>query len=102
MAVTVLATSQTGLAAPDVPPELTMATRKLWRDLLDCVKTRQRPFRDIEVAHRTVTVCHLGNIAVRTGKKVQWDPAKEQIIGDAELAKWATKAYRAPWKLPAA
>ena len=51
--------------------------------------------------HSVATLCHLGNIAVRTGKKVQWDPAKEQITGDAELAKWATKAYRAPWKLPA-
>jgi predicted dehydrogenase len=68
---------------------------------LDCIKTRKLPVCDVSVGHHSSVVCHLGNIAVRTGKKVQWDPAKEQIIGDAELAKWATRAYRAPWKLPA-
>jgi len=44
--------------------------------------------------------CHLGNIAVRTGRKIQWDPAKEMVVGDTEAAKLTTKEYRAPWKLP--
>ncbi len=67
---------------------------------LDCIKTRRLPVCDVAVGHHSAIVCHLGNIAVRTGKKVKWDPAAEQIVGDAELANWATKAYRAPWKLP--
>ena len=67
---------------------------------LDCIKTRKEPVCSVTVGHHSAVVCHLGNIAVRTGKKVQWDPVKEEITGDAELAKWATKAYRAPWKLP--
>jgi hypothetical protein len=45
-------------------------------------------------------MCHLGNIAIRSGKKIKWDPAKEVIVGDAEAAAMTTKEYRAPWKLP--
>jgi predicted dehydrogenase len=68
---------------------------------LACIKSRKPPICDVAIGHRSATVCHLGNIAVRTGKKINWDPVKEQITGDAELAKWADKPYRAPWKLPA-
>ena len=67
---------------------------------LDCIKTRKLPICDVAVGHRSATVCHLGNIAIRTGRKIQWDPAKEVIVGDAEAAKLTTKEYRAPWKLP--
>jgi hypothetical protein len=51
------------------------------------------------VGHRSATVCHLGNIAVRSGKVIRWDPNTEQIL-DAELARWVSKPYRPPWKLP--
>jgi hypothetical protein len=44
-------------------------------------------------------VCHLGNIAVRLGRPVRWDPAAETIIGDTEAAKWLTKEYRKPYRL---
>jgi len=72
------------------------------RNWLDCIKSRKLPICDVAIGHRSATVCHLGNIAVRTGKKVTWDPTKEEIVGDAELAKWTNKPYRAPWKLPEA
>jgi len=68
---------------------------------LDCIKNRKDPICSVDVGHRSATVCHLGNIAVRTGKKVNWDPKKQEIVGDAELAKWVSRPYRAPWKLPA-
>ena len=68
---------------------------------LECIKSRKLPICDVSIGHHSAVVCHLGNIAVRTGKKVTWDPVKEQIIGDTELSKWTTKAYRSPWKLPA-
>jgi len=67
---------------------------------LECIKTRQLPIADVEIGHRSATVCHLGNIAVRTNKKVTWNPARETIVGDAELAKWVSRPYRAPWRLP--
>ena len=53
-----------------------------------------------EVGHRSVTVCHLGNIALRSGLKLKWDPAKEQF-DDAEANKWLRREMRAPWKIEA-
>jgi predicted dehydrogenase len=67
---------------------------------LECIKSRKLPICDVAIGHRSATVCHLGNIAIRTGRKIQWDPVKETIVGDAEAAKLTTKEYRAPWKLP--
>ena len=66
---------------------------------LDCIKSRSKPICDVEIGHRSATVCHLGNIAVRTGQAITWDPATEQIINNPEAAKMIGKAYRAPWKL---
>src|SRR5262245_21754839 len=66
---------------------------------LECIKSRKLPICDAEIGHRSATVCHLGNIAIRTGKKRTWDPVKEEIVGDKEAATWVTKAYRSPWKL---
>lgn len=68
-------------------------------DFLHCVKTRQRPFRDIEVAHRTVTVCHLGNIAYWLNRRLKYDPVKEVIVGDEEANRWLGRPMRAPWHL---
>lgn len=67
---------------------------------LECIKTRKLPICDVAIGHRSATVCHLGNISIRTQKKIKWDPVKEQIVGDPEVAKWVHKPYRAPWKLP--
>jgi predicted dehydrogenase len=67
---------------------------------LECIKSRKDPICHAGVGHRSATVCHLGNIAVRTGKKITWDPEKEEVVGDAELGQWVDKPYRAPWKLP--
>jgi len=68
---------------------------------LDCIKSRKPPICEASIGHRSATMCHLGNIAIRTGKTIRWDPVKEEIVGDAETAKWTDKPYRAPWKLPA-
>ena len=70
------------------------------QDWLASIKSRKLPICDVAIGHRSATVCHLGNIAIRSGRKIQWDPAKEVIVGDAEAAKMTTKEYRAPWKLP--
>lgn len=67
------------------------------RNFLQCVKTRETPAADISIGHRSATVCHLGNIAVRTGKKIKWNPATETIDNDADAAKWLTKEYRKPY-----
>ena len=65
----------------------------------DCIQSRKPPICDVAIGHRSATVCHLGNIAVRTGRTLKWDPAKEQILGDSEAAKLLRYDYRAPWQL---
>ncbi len=69
-------------------------------NLLDCIKSRKLPICDVEIGHRSATVCHLGNIAVRLGRKITWDPTKEEIVGDSEAAAMLSRPCRAPWKLP--
>ncbi len=67
------------------------------RNFLDCVRSRNEPISDLESAHRVATVCHLANIALRLGRRVRWDPAREEIIEDAEAARMLVRPYRAPW-----
>lgn len=50
---------------------------------LDCIRSRHRPAADIETGRRSASVCHLGNIAMRLGRPLQWDPDKEEFAGDA-------------------
>ncbi len=69
------------------------------KNWLECIKSRKLPICDVEIGHRSATVCHLGNIALRTGKFISWDPVSEEIVGDADASKMLTKEYRKPWKL---
>lgn len=66
---------------------------------LDCIRSRQRPICDVEVGCRTITVCHLGNIACWTQRRIRWDPVREQIIGDEAAARWLDRPGRGPWTL---
>ena len=68
-------------------------------DFLDSVRTRKKPFRDIEIAHRATTVCHLGNIAYWLKRPLKWDPVKEEIVGDPEANRWVDRPKRDPWTL---
>lgn len=68
-------------------------------NFLECVKSRKLPICDVEIGHRSATVCHLNNIVARIGRKIQWDPVKETIVGDADAAAMLSRPYRQPWKL---
>jgi hypothetical protein len=68
-------------------------------NFIECVKTRKLPVADAEIGHRSATVCHLGSIAIRTGRKLAWDPKTEQIANDKEASAMLTRIYRAPWTL---
>jgi predicted dehydrogenase len=70
------------------------------RNWYECIKSRKQPICDVEIGHRSATVCHLGNISIRVGRKIKWDPTKEEIVGDAEAAKLLSCDYRKPWSLP--
>jgi predicted dehydrogenase len=67
------------------------------RNFLDCVKSRQRPIADIEDGHRATTACHLANISLKVGRKIHWDPDKEEILGDREATAMLERPYRKPW-----
>jgi hypothetical protein len=65
---------------------------------LDAIRGGKPCICPAEVGHRSATICHLGVIALRTGKKLTWDPNKEQC-DDAAVNKWLGRAMRPPWKL---
>jgi predicted dehydrogenase len=69
------------------------------KDFLACIKSGKLPICDVEIGHRTATICHLGNICVIKGRPIQWDPVKEQIVGDEDANAMVNRPYREPWKL---
>jgi hypothetical protein len=69
-------------------------------DFLDCVRSRKQPVAHAEVAHLSCALTHLGEIAYRVGRVLQFDPAHEKFIGDSEADKMLTKEYREPWRVP--
>ncbi|MBI2435286.1 MAG: Gfo/Idh/MocA family oxidoreductase [Candidatus Hydrogenedentes bacterium] len=69
------------------------------RAFLDAVKSRQECISNAEVAHRSISACHVANICKRLGRPVKWDPAKEEFPGDEEANRMRARAYREPWYL---
>jgi hypothetical protein len=65
----------------------------------EAVKTRKPAGGNAEAAHRTATIMHLANIAIRVGRKIRFDPEKEVIIGDEEANRLVNQPMRAPWHL---
>jgi predicted dehydrogenase len=70
--------------------------KKNW---LDCVKSGKDTICPAEVGHRSASICHLGNIGYRLGRKLRWDAAKEQFVGDAAANKELAREPRAKWKI---
>ncbi|MBE0537494.1 MAG: Gfo/Idh/MocA family oxidoreductase [Phycisphaerae bacterium] len=69
------------------------------QDFLNCIKTRTQPICNPEVGHRSASICHLGNIAMLLDRPLQWDPKKEQFVGDQEANSMVSRIMRAPWHL---
>jgi hypothetical protein len=61
---------------------------------LDCITTRQLPNADVEIGHKSVSVCHLANITRRLGRRLQWDPARELFAGDEEANSYVGRPRR--------
>jgi predicted dehydrogenase len=68
-------------------------------DFLTAVRTRARPGADVEIGHRTVTVCHLANIARWLKRPLRWDPVREEFVGDEQANQLRSRAMREPWNL---
>jgi len=63
------------------------------------VKTRERPFRDIELAVNTMTAPHMIGIAYRLQRSLAWDVAAQNFVGDEEANRLLDRARREPWML---
>jgi predicted dehydrogenase len=70
------------------------------RNLLDCVRTRQQTVAPVDVAVRSDTLCQLSDIATRTGRRLKWDPVREEFVGDAQANRYLSlRSMRSPWHL---
>ena len=70
-----------------------------FREFIDSIKSRKRTLTPVEIAHRSQTPGHLGYIASVTGRKIKWNAAKQEIIGDAEASAMIQPKMRAPWHI---
>ncbi len=70
-----------------------------YSDWLNCMKTRKRPICDVEIGHRSASVCNLANIAYQVGKPLEWDPVKEKFSGNGKANKLRTKKYSKGYKV---
>jgi predicted dehydrogenase len=71
------------------------------KNFIECIKDRDKiPNANIEIAANTARVCHLGNIALKCGRRLYWDENTTKFIDDEEANNYLFPSYRAPWKLP--
>jgi len=92
----------------ELPPaeEVQKWTRAQWQakyhvqDWMDCMKSRKTPLADVEIGHRSISVCHLVNITRQLGRKLNWDPGVEQFVADAEANTLLTRDRRKGYELP--
>lgn len=70
-----------------------------YQNFLQAVKSREDPIEPVETGHRTASICHLGNIAMRLKRKLKWDPEKEIFPDDDEANQMLRRSYRGPWKI---
>jgi len=69
------------------------------KNFLDCVRSREQTITPADVAHHSIMVGHLGMIAMRLGRRVNWDPEKERFIGDEQADRLLNRPMRSPWHL---
>jgi hypothetical protein len=68
-------------------------------NFFDCVRSRKLPVADVETGHRSASMCHLGVIAMRLGRKLNWDPAREKFTGEGahDADKMLAREMRKPF-----
>ena len=67
---------------------------------LDCIRSREKPVADVEIGHRSITVCHLANLARQAGRSLRWDPSKEKFIDDPAADALLVRERRKGFELP--
>jgi len=69
------------------------------KDWLHCIKTRKDPICPVEVGHRVASLCHLGTIAIRLGRRIRWDPQSEIVVGDEEAQAMVRRERREGYRI---
>jgi hypothetical protein len=64
---------------------------------LEAIRTRQQPIAPVEVGHRSCSACLLHHMAMRAGRTLKWDPARERFHNDDEANGWISRPQRAPY-----
>lgn len=97
-----LETSNTSLKSLEITPD----DRKLYwsmnhyQDFVNCIKSREKPVADVEIGHRTATICNIGNITYQLGRSLKWDPENERFVNDDYANSKLSKEYRKGYELP--
>ena len=68
-------------------------------NFFQCVRERRQPISDAYTHHRTVSSCHLSNIALRLGRTLTWDPLREDFVGDAEASALVSRPQRRGYRI---
>ena len=74
----------------------------LWQDFLNCIQSGEQPVANAEVGHLATNLSLLGMISYKTGRSIDWDGEKEQILGDEEANAMLKREYRGEWEYPSA
>lgn len=80
------------------PIKLALSTHHQ-QNFIDSVISRQQPVATLDSAVRSDIICHMGDIAIRTGEALRWDPTKETVVGSSDAVKMMHRPMREPWTL---
>ncbi|MDX1702372.1 MAG: hypothetical protein R3250_17220, partial [Melioribacteraceae bacterium] len=69
------------------------------KNFIDSIKSRSKTLTPVEVAHRSATPGHLGQIAMLLNRKIKFDPVNEKILNDELASSLLSRSYRSPWHL---
>jgi hypothetical protein len=90
------------LTEKDIELNAAPATRLHMLDFLAAIEKGTRPVADIEEGHISTACCILANVSMQTGRPVNYDPVKHEVIGDSEANALLQRNYRKPWTHPQA
>jgi len=69
-----------------------------FRNFIDCVISGEEPIAPAEVAHRSITIAHLGNISMMLNQDLDWDPEKERFVNNSQANALLERPMREPWR----
>ena len=85
--------------AKDPGPVRLPASRNHMGNFVDCVLSREQPVGTLDSAIRSDIISHMGDLCIRTGETLRWDPVKETVVGSAEAVGMMHRPMRKPWSL---